>query len=163
VDFIEAFTSVLNYAGVCAQTAVYTAKNNVLEDDFQRNLLIHLRGQLGEDVLEAPRQAGGITDIKYKSIVIELKVEKLQSDREKLFEAYESQPVQYASGTGAQLSILCVLDLCPKVKPPAPPQNGVKLLEPKVHGYERGRSPFSVRVGAVVIDGNLKLPSSYSR
>jgi hypothetical protein len=162
-DFVEAFSAVLNYAGVCAQTAVYRASSNVGEDDFQRNLLIHLRGQLGEDVVEAPRQAGGITDIKYKSIVIELKVEKTQSDRKKIFEAYEKQPVQYASGSGAQLSILCVLDLCRKISPPAPPQSSVKLLEPAVHGFETGKCPHPVRVGAVVIDGNLELPSSYSR
>jgi hypothetical protein len=162
-DFIEAFTSILNYAGVCAQTAIYSAKNDIHEDDFQRGLLVHLRSQLGEDVLEAPRQSGGITDIKYKSVVIELKVEKSQSDREKLFASFESQPVQYASATGAQLSLLCVLDLCSKVNPPAPPQNGVKLLEPLVHGYEKGKCPYPVRVGAVVIDGNLQLPSSYSK
>ncbi len=162
-DFIEALTSVLNYAGVCAQTAVYSAKTNVHEDDFQRNLLIHLRSQLGEDVLEAPKQSGGITDIKYKSIVVELKVEKTQSDREKLYKLYENQPVQYASGSGAQLSILCVLDLSPKVNPPAPPQNSVKLLDPLVHGFAKGKCPYPVRVAAVVIDGNLQLPSSYSR
>lgn len=48
--------------------------------------------------------AAGITDIKDKSVVIELKVEKAQSDRGRLSAGYENQPVQYASGTGAQLS-----------------------------------------------------------
>jgi hypothetical protein len=162
-DFIEVFSSILNYAGVCAQTAIYSAKNDIHEDDFQRGLLIHLRSQLGEDVPEAPRQSGGITDLKYKSVVVELKVEKSQSDREKLFASFETQPVQYASATGAQLSLLCILDLCPKVNPPVPPQNGVKLLEPLVHGYAKGACPYPVRVGAVVIDGNLKVPSSYNR
>ena len=76
---------------------------------------------------------------------------------------YENQPTQYSSGTGAQLGILCVLDLTEKDVPPAPTQNNLVVLTPKLHGFAAGNAPAPSRIVAVIIDGNLRAPSSYSR
>lgn len=162
-DFIEALGAVTNYMGICAQQALYRAGQNILERDFQRDLLIHLRRQLGEDVQEAPRQAGGITDVRFRSVTIELKVEERVANRQEMLRGYQNQPTQYTSGTGAQLGILCVLDLTEKDLPPAPTQNNIQLLEPALHGFAAGEAPFPVRIAAVIVDGNLRSPSSYSR
>ncbi len=162
-DFIEALSIIVNYMGICAQQAVYRSGQAILEKDFQRDLLMHMRGQLGEDVQEAPKQGGGITDISYRSITVELKVEHDIVDRGEMLRGYQNQPTQYSSASGAQLGILCVLDLTEKTLPPAPPQNNLRLLSPPVHGFPAGEIPFPTRIAAVVIDGNIRRPSDYSR
>lgn len=162
-DFVTTLAAVANYMGICAQSAVYRAGEKIPEAEFQKRLLIHLRGQLGEEVIEAPKQAAGITDIKFRSVTIELKVEESVADRAQMLVGYENQPTQYASGTGAQLGILCVLDLTEKDAPPAPTQNNLVVLTPKLHGFPAGNAPSPTRIVGVIIDGNLRSPSSYSR
>lgn len=162
-EFVAALAAVANYMGICAQQAIYQAGEKVAEQDFQKNILLHLRGQLGEEVIEAPKQAAGITDVQYRSVTIELKVEDKISDRKKMLTSYENQPTQYLSGVGSQLGILCVLDVTEKDMPPAPTQNNLIVLKPTLHGFPDGNAPAPSRVVAVVIDGNLRSPSSYSR
>jgi hypothetical protein len=160
-DFVEVLGAITNYMGVNLQQALYREGLVVSEADFQKNLLYHLRTWLGEEVREAPKQGGGPTDIQYKSVTVELKVEKEISNRRKIIEKYLSQPTQYSSASGAQLGILCVLDLTEKDKPPANPQNQITLETPEVHGFD-STLDFPTKIAAVIIDGNLRLPSSYS-
>jgi predicted house-cleaning noncanonical NTP pyrophosphatase (MazG superfamily) len=160
-DFVEVLGAITNYMGVSLQQALYREGLVVYETDFQKNLLYHLRTWLGEEVREAPKQGGGPTDIQYKSVTVELKVEKEISDRRKIIEKYLSQTTQYSSANGAQLGILCVLDLTEKDKPPANPQNQITLETPEVHGFD-STLEFPTKIAAVIIDGNLRLPSSYS-
>lgn len=162
-DFIEALGALANYMGICAQQALYRAGAVIKEKQFQANVLQHLRQQLGEDVHEAPKQAGGITDVQFRTVTIELKTENNVSDRAKLAADYEAQPTQYASGVGRQLGLLCILDQTDKESPPAPPQNNLIILKPKLHGFEGKEAPAPTRIVAVIIDGNLRAPSSYSR
>lgn len=162
-DFIEALGALTNYMGICAQQALYRAGAVIDEKQFQKNVLYHLRLQLGEDVQEAPKQAGGITDVQFRTVTIELKAENRVSDRAKLAAEYESQPTQYSSGVGRQLGLLCILDQTDKEAPPAPPQNNMLVLKPKLHGFIGKQAPSPTRIVAVIIDGNLREPSSYSR
>ena len=162
-DFIEILSAITNYMGINLQQSLYREGMEVSEADFQKNLLYHLRLWLGEDVQEAPKQGGGPTDIKYKSVVVELKVEKEIGDRRKMVGKYCSQPTQYASGSGAQLGILCILDLTEKRNPPANPQSQISLETPAVHGFPDGDAPFPTKIAAIIRDGDLQLPSSYSR
>jgi len=160
-DFVEVLGAITNYMGVNLQQALYRQGLVVSEADFQKNLLYHLHTWLGEQVHEAPKQGGGPTDIQYKSVTVELKVEKEISDRRKMIEKYLSQTTQYSSANGARLGILCVLDLTEKDKPPANPQNQITLETPQVHGFDSTLA-FPTKIAAVIIDGNLRLPSSYS-
>jgi hypothetical protein len=162
-DFVDALGAVTNYLGISLQEARYQEGNVIRESDFQKHLLHHMRTKLGQDVQEAPRQGGGPTDIQYRSVTIELKVEKDVSDRRKMIERYLAQPTQYSSAGGAQLGILCILDLTEKHSPPASPQNQITLETPALHGFEESNAPFPTKAAVVVIDGNLRLPSSYSR
>ena len=133
------------------------------ESQFQQEILHRLRARLGEDVTEAPRQGGGPTDIKYRSVTIELKVEGKISDRRKIVEKYFSQITQYSSADGAQLGILCILDLTTKELPSATPKNQISLETPPLHGFPNNSAPFPTKIAALFVDGNLKLPSEYSR
>lgn len=160
-DFITALSVVVNYMGIAAQQALYRGKEKTLEKNFQRDLLIHLRGQLGEEVQEAPKVGGGITDIVFRSITLELKIEEEEKDRTKMLARYQDQTAQYIAMKTRQLGLLCVLDLTQKDSPPAPPQNNIVLLKPELHGFS-GDAPYPVRIAAIVIDGKLLTPSSYS-
>jgi hypothetical protein len=162
-DFTAALSAIANYLGINLQQALYKQGTDVSEAEFQRSLLYHLRLWLGEEVQEAPRQAGGPTDIKYRSITIELKVEDRISDRRRMIEKYCAQPVQYSSGSGSRLGILCILDQTEKYNPPANPQNQIVIETPPVHGFTEGIAPYPTKIAVVVIDGKLRLPSSYSR
>lgn len=162
-DFIEALRHIANYQGLAAQGGIYRAGNTIQEDDFQRDLLRHLRGLLGREVQEAPKQGGGITDIQYRSVTIELKVEKDISERSKLVEKYSGQPTQYSSSVGSTLGITCILDLTEKEKPPASLENEIQLVEPELHGYSEEQPPNPTKIAVVFINGNLPPPSEHSR
>jgi hypothetical protein len=118
--------------------------------------------QLGEDVQEAPRQGGGPVDIRYRTVTIELKVENRIKNRDRMIAKYLAQPTQYSSALGAQLGLLCILDQTNKDDPFANPQNNIKVATPAVHGFSDGEAPYPTKIVAVIIDGNLRLPSAYS-
>jgi hypothetical protein len=162
-DFIALLGGVANYMGICLQQAVYKEGQEISEAQFQSDLLDHLRSLLGSEVQEAPKQGGGPTDVQYRSVTAELKVERDVSDRAKMVDRFLNQPTQYSSANGAQLGVLCILDLTPKERPPANPRNNILLKTPSVHGFPEGSPPYPTKIAAVIIDGNLRLPSSYSR
>ena len=164
-NFITLLSGIVNYQGFCLQQGIYKNQNKVLEDDFRDDLIRHLIAMpsLGEEVTKEPHVAGGRVEIFYKGIVAELKVEKSISERTKLYEKYGNQPVAYASGNTQLLSILCILDLTEKKSPPAAAQNNIKLLTPKLHGFESNTPEYPSKLVLIVIDGNTKKPSDYSK
>jgi hypothetical protein len=162
-DFIALLGGIANYMGICLQQAVYKEGQEISEAQFQSDLLDHLRLLLGSEVQEAPKQGGGPTDIQYRSVTTELKVERDVSDRAKMVDRFLNQPTQYSSANGAQLGILCILDMTPKERRPANPKNNILLKTPIVHGFPEGTPPHPTKIAVVIIDGNLRLPSSYSR
>jgi hypothetical protein len=164
-NFVKLLNGVLSYQGFCAQRGVYKGMSSIKESAFRDKMIEYLTAQayLGEQIVKEPDVAGGSVEIVFNGIIAELKVEKEISDREELAKKYGKQPVQYASGNGKQLSILVVLDLTEKKFPPAPPQNNVSIVMPTVHGFEKSDPRFPSRVILVIIDGNTKTPSDYSR
>ncbi|HKC62346.1 MAG TPA: hypothetical protein VKB86_01855 [Pyrinomonadaceae bacterium] len=161
-DFIKLLGAVTNHMGRNLQRPIYKEDMLISEADFQMRILEDLRMQLGEDVQEAPRQGGGPSDIRYRSVTLELKVEDRIKNRGRMINKYVGQPTQYASASGAQLGILCILDQTSKDEPPANPQNNIILVTAPVHGFDDNAPPYPTKIAAVIIDGNLKLPSDYS-
>ena len=164
-NFLRLLSGIVSYQGFCMQQGTYREQKRVLEDTFRDNLIAYLVAQpdLGEHISKEAHLAGGRVEINYKGIIAELKVEGKISDRQKLFEKYAKQPVAYASGNTKQLSILCILELTEKKLPPASPQNNVTLLTQNVHGFEKDTLKYPSKVVVVVIDGNTKKPSEYSK
>lgn len=146
-----------------AQEAIFKGRNDVSEAEFQKQVLRDLRMQqgLGQEVVEAPKQAGGITDIKFRNVAVELKVEKTNGDRVYISEKYSKQPVQYSGVDANQVSVLFVLDLTPKTHPPGDIRNDIMLQPVDSHGGEAKGFPSEVFV--FVINGNLNNPSDYSK
>lgn len=164
-DFLLLLSGIINYQGFCLQQGIYKERNKISEDVFRDDLIRHLIGlpYLGKDIIKEGNVAGGRVEISYKGIISELKVENSISDRSELIKKYGKQPVAYASGNGKQLSILCILDLTVKNFPPAPPSNNVQLITPKVHGFEYKELEYPPKLALIVIDGNTKKPSDYSK
>ena len=75
----------------------------MLEADFQKEILKNLKISLGEEIQEHARQAGGFIDIKYRSVIIELKVERNDGNRDYICRKYKEQG-NTVSGSGGKAS-----------------------------------------------------------
>ena len=147
-----------------AQEAVYKGRNDVCEKEFQRTVLRDLRFSLGtSDVQEHPKQAGGIPDVRFRGVIVELKVEDENGDREYLAFKYARQAAQYTSAEARQVSILLILDLTEKVNPPGDIRNDIFVSDIPTHGGDDAELPFPAKAFIFVVNGNTRDPSSYSR
>jgi hypothetical protein len=133
------------------------------EAEFQGELLKRLAmvDELGGRVSKHAWQGGGPTDLIHDGVVAELKVEKAAPATLEGAIAYLAQTTQYASGGQRQLSIMVILDMTPKETPPGVLANTVGWLIPRLHGLDDPAYPS--RVGVVIVNGNLPLPSEWSR
>ncbi len=145
-----------------AQEAVFKGRSDVSESEFQTKVTGDLRRQLGPDVQEHPHQAGGIPDIRFRGVIVELKVEKENGNRNHIAKKYAAQAVQYASPEARQVSILLVLDLTEKENPPGDIRNDIMLTDVPTHGTVDSAEKFPSKAFVFVINGNMKNPSSYS-
>jgi len=104
---------------------------------------------------EHAHASGGITDLSYHGIPIELKsqsrhVLKLEDCRQ-----FVEQTASYAVSKGKKVGILCVLDCSPKTSAPQPAEAGIDVLHKPT---ESG----SIAIVVVLVQGNLGKPSSLS-
>ncbi len=162
-DLLKMLQALARLLATYSQEAIYKGESEVPESEFQATVLRDLRNQLGQDVQEHPNQAGGITDIRYRGVVVELKVERENSDREYISKKYTAQAAQYAGVEARQVSILLVLDLTTKDKPPGDIRNDIILTDVETHGGDDGAKEFPSKTFVFVINGNMKSPSTYSR
>lgn len=147
-----------------AQEAAYKGRNDVSEEEFQRAVVHDLRISLGaSDVQEHPKQAGGIPDIRFRGVIVELKVEDENGNRNHLAEKYARQATQYAGAEARQVSILLVLDLTEKANPPGDIRNDIFVADVPTHGTDNAKPLFPAKALIFVVNGNTRNPSSYSR
>jgi hypothetical protein len=159
--FTILLSAIMNYSGYCSTYGIYKGKDNITEDEFRDRLIAYMFSNpiLTSSLIKESHVAGGRVEIRYENIIAELKVEKQISDRKKMLDKYSKQPTVYGAALSSDLSILCILDLTPKKLPSAPASGNVFTLSAPLHGFEQ--EPVTSKVVAVIIDGNLKNPSSY--
>jgi hypothetical protein len=162
-ELLEMLQALTRLHATYAQEAIYKGQSDVSESEFQTTVLRDLRNMLGQEVQEHPSQAGGITDIRYRGVIVELKLETKNGDREHISKKYTAQSVQYAGVEARQVSILLVLDLTSKDKPPGDIRNDIILTDVETHGGNGGAKKFPSKACVFVINGNMKNPSIYSR
>jgi hypothetical protein len=160
LDMLQALSRLL---ATYAQEAIYKERSDVLEPEFHSTVLRDLRLMLGQDVQEHPNQAGGIPDIRFRGVIVELKVERHNGDRAHISKKYASQSAQYAGVEARQVSIILVLDLTSKDKPPSDIRNDIILTGVPTHGGDDRTKAFPSSTFVFVINGNMKSPSTYSR
>lgn len=145
-----------NLAGQAVQGALFAAGTK--EAAFQENVRGWLRARqdIGSDLEEHPKSAGGITDLAFHGIAIELKAEP---DKDVSFESckrYLPQAASYAVGNGKRLAILCVLSSTPKKTAPYPAEDGFKILYFMPQGAP---ASSSIVIPTIIIQGGLARPS----
>jgi hypothetical protein len=147
-------SAVSNLAGQAAQDNLFPGPLD--EPAFQSFLRRELRRrpEIGSKLEEHPRAAGGITDLSFERIRIELKSVNEQRLRLADCQRFVGQSASYVTGSGKRIGLLCVLDGSPKAEPAFPPEDGIGVLK-----TEDG----AVAIVAVLIQGNLARPSDLSR
>ena len=130
---------------------------------FQRELQQFLRAdpQIGAHLCVHATRAGGVTDLVFGDVVLELKVEKVSAislDAARV--RYVGQPTQYASAGDCQVSLLAVLDVSPKRAPAGVMGNEMGWAYPETTSGQD--PPFPSLVGVIVIRAGFPRPSDFS-
>ncbi len=155
-DALTVLIPMANFAGRCLQD------NLVREPWSEARFQAEIRGELrrtpaiGAELEEHPRAAGGITDLSFRGIRIELKVEPARRLTLADCEAYLDQTASYVVAGGKRIGILCVLDCSPKGQAPFPAEDGLG-----VSILQTAQAPVCILV--LLIQGNLARPSDLSR
>jgi hypothetical protein len=159
----QELTNALALAIPLANLAAQSVNDNVFDDriseeEFQKRVRSFLRSHpnIGSALEEHPRAAGGITDLSFRGIRLELKSEK---DRSLAFadcQQFVEQAASYAIGSGKRLAVLCVLDCSPKSKAAFPMEDGIGV-------YEHRTTETPIYVLTILVQGNLTKPSDFSR
>lgn len=152
-DLLTILVALFNLAGSAVQDALFPDMRS--EAQFQLDVRAALRRSpsIGVELDEHANAAGGITDLSFRGIPIELKVESSKSFALGDGERFASQAASYAVAKGKKTAVLSVLDCSSKKGPPRDPAQLVSLLS-----LESG-----VQVCVLVIQGNLQKPSALSR
>jgi hypothetical protein len=133
------------------------------ERQFQAKVKELLRSdpKIGSELEEHPHAAGGITDLSFRKIRIELKASgETYLTIDKSLE-FSNQPTQYVVGSDRRFGILCVLDHSPKRVAPGAVANDI-ALQPMWPPENNGAGD-PILLGVVIVRGNLARPSDLSR
>ena len=128
------------------------------EKQFQALVRAELRRrpEIGSALSEHPRAAGGITDLTFQSVPVELKVEGEKRLSLEDCNQFVSQTTSYAHGNGKRVGVLCVLDCSPKTQAAAPAESCVGILQDETSGA-------NTPIITIMVQANLAKPSSLSR
>jgi hypothetical protein len=162
-DEIEAFLRVMTTLGALAAQALQDAlfEGDWPEDRFHDYARDRLRQnpRIGSELEEHPAAGGGITDLSFRRVRIELKVESARLVTPELAGEFSGQTAQYVAGSDRRLGVLAILDMSPKYTAPHGVVNDLflKTVEP-----QRG-AKTPIVIGVIVVRGNLARPSDLSR
>ena len=128
------------------------------EKQFQREVVRTLRGRpgIGEELERHPHTGGGIVDLSFRRMRIELKAIRDEGCSKKTIGKFADQTAQYVVTTGKRIGVLCVLNSCKKAAPPSPPESHMRIIGKRVGKEE-------VAIIFIQIEGGLARPSDLSR
>lgn len=150
---LHILTALGNLAGQSVQDALFDSGTQ--EPSFQTEVRrwLRTRPEIGAELEEHPHAAGGITDLSFRGIRIELKAETASPVTLSNCSAYTAQAASYAVGTGKRIAVLCVLDSVPKTSSPYPAEDGLGLLTKTI-------DHSTIYIPTLIIQGGLARPSS---
>ncbi len=160
---LASFLAILGAVGLVAHESL---ADNIFPGDwseaaFQKEMKSRLRTNpaIGSDLEEHPHVAGGITDLSFHGVRLELKVDPQPVDLEGAFESSGQQLAQYVVGSDRRCGVLVVLCRAPKGAAPGGLENdiGLRPINPPTGGDR------TIVLGIVLIRGDLPKPSSLSR
>lgn len=158
-DFIRFFSSIAGIAGQSLQDNLFPGFYT--EREFQREMkkLLRCRAEIGSELEEHNHTAGGVTDLSFRGIPLELKVKQTGNIRASHIGVEFEQVAQYVAGSDRRFGVICVLDCSHKLRAPGVPANDIsfRIVSPPL----RGRLPIGL--GIVLIRGNLSTPSKITK
>ncbi|WP_459922101.1 hypothetical protein [Desulfatiferula olefinivorans] len=133
-------------------------EDSMSESAFQNEVtkMLRNRSDIGENLQGHPEAAGGITDLTFRDIPIELKVENSKVLFPKDFSNFFDQTAAYAIGLGKRIGVLTVLEASPKSAP-------VGIIEDDIEVFVHQTGKSSIVIVVVVVRGGFPKPSSYSK
>jgi len=155
-DFLTLMAALGGIAGEALQDNIF--RGDYSESTFQAQLrgLLRARPRIGSKLDEHPRAGGGITDLSFHGIRLELKVADTGYATKDSLLQYLPQTSQYVVGSDRKFGVLCLLDYSRKKQRPGSVSDDIALeVLPPPSG-----SGLPICVGTVVIRGNLTQPSS---
>lgn len=158
-DLANTMTVLGGFGSIAASAlrdATFAANTSEREFQAEATRLLRMRPEIGGDLHGHPEAAGGITDLTFRDVPIELKVENDQVLYPKDFVKYFNQIAAYALGLGKKISLLSVLESCIKSLP-------VGNIEEDIDVFPHRVGNSSVAIVVVVVRGGLPKPSSYSK
>ena len=159
-DIANAMTVLEGLGNITAQALKGgTFEANMSEKQFQTKIseLLRNRSDVGEYLESHLEASGGITDLTFKGIPIELKIEKSKMLFAKDFTNYFDQTASYSIALGKKVGILSVLECTQKKTTP------VGVIEDDIDFFIHQTGQSVIAIIVVVIRGGLPKPSSYSR
>ncbi|MEQ8279547.1 MAG: hypothetical protein RMA76_19100 [Deltaproteobacteria bacterium] len=159
-DFLVLMTGVCRLAQQALQDDLFDEQ--ILEREFQERLrdILRLDPRIGGELEEHPAAGGGETDLSFRKIRLELKVENNDSAFSlDSCTKYFGQTAQYVVASDRRFGALCVLDGSQKTAAPGLVVNdiGLRAVAPPVG------EGLSVLLGVVVVRGCLPKPSDLSK
>lgn len=145
-----------NIAAQALKAGLFVAGTS--EQKFQSKIaeMLRSRSDIGEYLQGHPEAAGGITDLTFKDVPVELKVENNKVLFPKDFQKYFDQTAAYAIGLGKRIGVLSVLESSSKSAP-------VGVVEDDIEVFIHPTGQTQIAIVVVVIRGGFPKPSFYSR
>lgn len=128
------------------------------EKKFQTEVVKVLRNRpnIGEDLERHPQTGGGITDLSFRRIRIELKAVSDGEISEAEIDKFADQSAQYVVSSGKRIGVLCLLDSRKKITPPQPVASHLRIIKKQISGT-------CVPIVFLCVKGGLARPSDLSR
>jgi hypothetical protein len=158
-DFLLLMTVVGGIAGQSLQDNIFDRIYSEAEFQDEMKRLLRRDPRVGSQLEEHPHAARGITDLSFRGIRLELKVEPDRFVTEDDASRFLPQTAQYVAGSDRRCGMLAVLDCSSKSEAPGTVDNDifVKPVPPP-----NGPAGLPICVGVVIIRGNLAKPSRLS-
>lgn len=158
-DFFTLFVAMGGIAGQSLQDNIFPKKYPEAEFQDELKKLLRSNSRIGSQLEEHPHAAGGITDLSFRRIRLELKVECETIVTNETAAQFVQQTAQYVSGSDRRFGILAILDCSPKAEAPGLIADDI-TLKTVPHPGSLGMPLY---VGIIIIRGNLSKPSALSR
>lgn len=143
-------------AGQALQDNLFPGTWGKQEFQFELKRLLRLRPTIGSELEEHPHVSGGITDLSFRHVRLELKVIKGHYVTRDDLLPFLPQITQYVAGSDKRFGVLCVLDSSEKQGLPASVADDISY---EVTTGPSGRG-LPIGVGTIIIRGKLAQPSS---
>ena len=128
------------------------------EKEFQTEVVKALRNRpnIGGDLERHPQTGGGVADLSFHHIRIELKAVSDGEIGEAEIDKFADQTAQYVVSSGKRIGVLCLLDSRKKTTPPPPAASHLRIIRKEI-------SDAFVPIVFLCVKGGLARPSDLSR